>query len=145
MKGHIATKGKRHYPVVSLRDPATGKWKRKWMSGHRTKREAQRALTQAVAEINNGHVTVLIRKTVAELCNDFLVNKSMSVRPTTLESYRYMLLSYLVANMGAKPATGLAAEDLNRGSHVEYARRRVVSDHGQVFPKGSPMPCSKTL
>ena len=36
MRGHIAVKNGRYYPVISIKDRATGKWKRKWLSGHRT-------------------------------------------------------------------------------------------------------------
>jgi len=42
MRGHIAVKNGRYYPVISIKDPATGKWKRKWLSGHRTRRETGR-------------------------------------------------------------------------------------------------------
>jgi excisionase family DNA binding protein len=49
MKGHIANKNGRYYPVLSIKDLGTGKWKRKWLAGYKTKKEAQKTLTEAMA------------------------------------------------------------------------------------------------
>ena len=46
MRGHIAEKNGRYYPVISIKDPGTGKWRRKWLSGNKTKRKAERALAE---------------------------------------------------------------------------------------------------
>jgi Arm DNA-binding domain len=54
MRGHVAKKGKRWYPVVDVRDPATGERKRKWHGGHDTKREATRALTDILGRLDAG-------------------------------------------------------------------------------------------
>ena len=58
MRGHIATKNGRYYPVISIKDPGSGKWKRKWLSGYRTKREAEKARAEAVVQVNNGWITI---------------------------------------------------------------------------------------
>ena len=62
MRGHIATKNCRYYPVISIKDPGTGQWKRKWLPGHRTKREAEKAKTEAVSQFNNGWFTMPSRE-----------------------------------------------------------------------------------
>ena len=71
MRGHIATKNGRYYPVISIKDPATGKWKRKWLPGHRTKREAEKACASAVTQIGKGMPTSSSRETVAKLFCDY--------------------------------------------------------------------------
>jgi hypothetical protein len=92
MEGHIAEKNGRYYPVISIKDPGTGKWKRKWLPGHRTKREAQRATAEAVTQANNGWLAPAGRQTVAELCRDFLTTTAPNrVRHITLQSCRHMI------------------------------------------------------
>jgi hypothetical protein len=71
LKGHIAKKNGRYYPVISQKDPATGKWKRIWLSGHRTKREAEKERAEAVAQFNNGCFKPPSRETVAGLFRNY--------------------------------------------------------------------------
>ncbi len=115
MRGHIAVKNGRYYPVISFKDPATGKWKRRWLPGHKTKREAEKARAEAVTQVNNGYFTMPNRKTVAQLCRDYLTGTAPNrVRPITLQSYRQMLEGYVISKIGAKQATALTPDDLNR-------------------------------
>ena len=67
MRGHIAVKNGRYYPVISIKDPATGKWKRKWLSGHRTRREAEKTRAEAVAQAGNGWLTIPSTNNATEL------------------------------------------------------------------------------
>ena len=98
MRGHIAEKNGRYYPVISEKDPATGEWKRKWLTGHRTKREAEKARAEAVAQVNRGMPIVPCRETVAKLCRDFLTTTAPNrIRPITLQSYQQMLTKNLVS------------------------------------------------
>ncbi len=114
MRGHIAVKNARYYPVISIKDPATGKWKRKWLPGHKTKREAEKACAEAVTQANNGWLTLPSRETVDELCQAYLtITAPLRVRPVTLQSYRQMLKNHLISKIGAKPAAALTPDDLN--------------------------------
>ena len=65
MRGHIAEKKGRFYPVISIKDPGTGKWKRMWLPGNTTKRKAEKLLSEAVAEVNKGLLVMPNRETVA--------------------------------------------------------------------------------
>lgn len=49
MKGYIAARSRCYYSVVSTKDLDSGKWKRKWLGGHGTKKEAEKTLKEAVA------------------------------------------------------------------------------------------------
>ena len=92
MRGHIAEKNGRYYTVISIKDPGTGKWKRKWLTGNKTKRKAERILAEAVAEVNKGMFIISSRETVAELCRNYLnTTASNRIRAVTLQSYRQML------------------------------------------------------
>ena len=114
MRGHIAEKNGRYYPVISIKDPGTGKWRRKWLSGNETKRKAERALAEAVAQVNKGMLLIPSRETVAELCHNYLTTTAPNrVRPITLQSYRQMLENHVISRVGAKPAITLTPDDLN--------------------------------
>ncbi len=114
MRGHIAVKNGRYYPVISQKDPATGKWKRKWLPGHRTRREAEKARAQAVTQAVNGWLTLPSRETVADLFrNYFSTSGANRVRPITLQSYKSMIEKHLIARIGAKPVSSLSPDDIN--------------------------------
>ncbi|MBA7610845.1 hypothetical protein ES703_18059 [subsurface metagenome] len=114
MRGHIAVKNGRYYPVISIKDPATGKWKRRWLSGHKTKREAEKAKAEAVTQANNGWLTLPSRETVARLFrNYFSTTGANRVRPITLQSYKSMIENHLISRVGAKPVSALTPDDLD--------------------------------
>ena len=114
MKGHIANKNGRYYPVISIKDPGTGKWKRKWLPGHKTKREAEKAKAEAVAQANNGWLTIPSRETVTGLFrNYFNTTGATRVRPITLQSYRSMIENHLISRLGAKSVSALTPDDLD--------------------------------
>ncbi len=114
MRGHIAEKNGRFYPIISLKDPGTGKWKRKWLTGNPTKRKAEKALVEAIGEINKGMLVMPNRETVATLCRNYLKTIAPNrVRPVTLASYQQMLESHVIPKVGAKPAVALTPDDLN--------------------------------
>jgi len=114
MKGHIAKKNGRYYPVISLKDPATGKWKRKWLGGHRSKRDAERARAEAVAQANSGWLSIPSRETISTLFrNYFNTTGPNRVRPITLQSYKSMIENHLISRLGAKTASSLTPDDLN--------------------------------
>ncbi|MBA7669053.1 hypothetical protein ES703_77180 [subsurface metagenome] len=97
-----------------MKDPGTGKWKRKWLPGHKTKREAEKAKAEAVAQANNGWLSIPSRETVTGLFrNYFNTTGATRVRPITLESYRQMLETHVIPKIGAKPAIALTPDDLN--------------------------------
>ena len=114
MRGHIAEKSGRFYPVISIKDPGTGKWTRKWLTGSPTKRKAEKLLSEAVAEVNKGMFVIPNRETVATLCRNYLETVAPNrVRPITSESYRQMLETHVIPKVGAKPAIALTPDDLN--------------------------------
>ena len=54
MRGSIVKKGARWYVVIEDRNPETGRRKRRWHSGYRTKREAQAACNELLASLQRG-------------------------------------------------------------------------------------------
>lgn len=115
MKGSVAKKGNRNYPVFDLgRNPATGKRRQKWGPGFRTKREAENWLTEAVSQVNKGIYTLHTKETLAEWCTEWLKTYgSMHLRLNVLDSYTQMLKNHLIPFLGAKLLSALTANDLD--------------------------------
>ena len=114
MRGHIAPKNGRYYPVISIKDPATGRWKRKWLTGYKTKREAEKACASAVTQVGKGMLMSRNRETVAGLFHDyFRTTGANRVRTITLHSYQSLIDNHLIPRVGAKLASALTPDDLN--------------------------------
>ncbi len=114
MRGHIAVKNGRYYPVISIKDPGTGIWKRKWLSGCRTKREAEKARAEAVTQANNGWLSLPSRESVAGLFRNYFDSTGANrVRKITLQSYRSMIENHLISRLGAKSVSALTPDDLD--------------------------------
>ena len=116
MKGHIADKNGRYYAVFDIgSDPATGKRRQKWIGGFTTKRDAQKALTAAVSQVNTGKYILPNRETIAELCRNYCNTTGANrVRSITLQSYSSMLKNHVISRLGSKRAFELTADDLNQ-------------------------------
>lgn len=113
MEGHIAKKNGRYYPVISIKDPGTGKWKRKWLPGHKTKREAEKAKAEAINQVNNGWLPTPSKETIAQLFQNYFDNVAPNHnRMVTLQSYKSIIDTHLIPKFGAKPAVALTPDDL---------------------------------
>ena len=95
MKGHIAKKGRRYYPVTEGKDPKTGQRKRVWHRGHDLKRDAQAALTELLAAQQSGTYVAPNRKTLGEFLSEWVETRKDSIEATTAENYRHQL-SYVL-------------------------------------------------
>jgi len=73
MKGHIRERSPGHWAIViDVRDPQTGKRKRRWHSFHGTKREAQVERARLITEAQNGNTVDPSRITVDAFLDRFL-------------------------------------------------------------------------
>lgn len=67
MRGHVRKRGSSYCIVVDIgQDPKTGKRKQKWVSGFKTKKEAEKALTDMINKVNQGNFVEPIKKTLSE-------------------------------------------------------------------------------
>jgi integrase len=114
MRGSIVKKGDKWYVVVEDRDAETGKRKRRWHSGYRTKREAQSACNELLAAIQLGGYVPPNRQTVAEFSDEWLAAIRATVRPSTMDKYRRDLRAHVVPYVGHVALNKLDATALNR-------------------------------
>ncbi len=78
--------------VVDIdRDPAGGRRRQQRRSGFRTKRDAERALTEVLKEVQTGGPVASGSQTLNEWVAEWLPVMTMKVRPTTIRDYENSL------------------------------------------------------
>lgn len=114
MRGHIRKRGETWSAVVYVgKDPKTGKAKYKWDGGHRTRREAQRALTELLARLHKGNHVAPTRITVGEYLREWLPAIKRELRPSTVPGYEIAVEEHLIRHLGELPLQKLAPHQLN--------------------------------
>jgi integrase len=101
MKGHIRERSPGHWAIViDVRDPATGKRKRKWHSFIGTKRQAQVECAKLIAEIKNGTALDPAKVTLREYLERWLAQMATQVSPRSAENYREVVEHWIVPALG---------------------------------------------
>lgn len=114
MRGHIRKRGATWTAVAYLgRDPETAKPKYKWSGGHRTRKDAERALTELVGRVQKGTYLEPTKQTVGEYLTEWLVAASVDLRPSTRPAYEIAVEKHLVPRLGALPLQKLTPMHLN--------------------------------
>jgi integrase len=120
MRGSVAKKGKRWYAVVyDGVDPATGKYRRRWVPAGTRRGDAEKLLADLVKRSHEGNTVVSERITLgAYLLDRWLPVQAARLRRSTFDSYRRNIERHVVPALGAVPLDKLAVEDLD----LFYAR-----------------------
>ena len=125
MLGSVLKKDNRWYVVIEDCEPWTGKRKRRWHSGYRTKREAQAACNELVTAMQRGEYLLPNKQTVGAFVDEWLETIWASVRPATLGKYTRDLRAHVVPHLGHLPLARLDGPASNRlwATLVESGRR----------------------
>ena len=125
MRGHIVKRGtNRYYVVVDVGVDERGKRKQKWVSGFRTKADAERGLTELLSELDRGVFVSPSRASLsAYLLEEWLPASAARVRATTLDSYRDLVVRHVVPVLGTVPL-------------VELTPARITAFYGQLLSAG---------
>ena len=114
MRGHVRKRGNAWYVVVDLpRDPRTGKRQQKWHSGFRTKREADKALTEILSRLDRGTYVAPTKQTFGDYLDLFLKTVEREVRPTTYANYKSLIDKTIAPELGPIPLQALTAAHLD--------------------------------
>jgi integrase len=116
MRGSIVKRGTRYSVVLELdRDPLTGKRRREWHSGYRTKRDAEAARVEILSRLQRGEYVAPSKLTVADYLEDrWLPAKTATLAPSTHASYSRNVRCHIVPGIGSAPLQGLSADVLTR-------------------------------
>jgi integrase len=115
MKGHIRERSPGHWAIViDVRDPQTGKRRRKWHSFRGTKREAQVKKAELIAALSQGSYVERSKVTVAEFVrariDQWEAAGEISVR--TAERQRVLLMYQIAPHLGTKVLRKLRPLDI---------------------------------
>jgi hypothetical protein len=114
MRGSVVKRGNIYSIVVELdRDPITNKRRQKWHSGFRTKRDAERALTEIVAAVHAGAYSELTKQTFSEFVREWLIAIKPTIRPSTHHSYSRNLTLHVLPVLGSVQLRHIDAGMLN--------------------------------
>jgi hypothetical protein len=109
---------------------------RRWHSGYRTKKDAERARTELLARVGRGSYVEPSRLTVAVFLREqWLPGLAGQVRPTTLHSYRTNLERYVLPRVGHVTLQRLTPAHLNGLYGALLARWREARPPG-LHPRG---------
>jgi integrase len=116
MRGHIRERSRGHWAIIlDIRDPETGKRRRKWHSFRGTKRQAQDECARLIFEINGGTYLEPSKTTLAAYLDHWLSYIQSRVSPRTHERYAEICLKNIVPLLGAVPLTKLRPPQISAG------------------------------
>jgi integrase len=114
VRGTIIKRGTTYSVVLDLGRGPDGRRIRRWHSGYRTKRDAERARVELLARVDHGSYVEPSRLTVSMFLRDqWLPGLSGQLRPTTLEGYRRNVHRYVVPAIGGVLLQRLTPAHLN--------------------------------
>src|ERR1043166_2212856 len=124
MKGHIRERSAGHWAIiVDVRDPETGKRKRRWHSFKGTKRQAQ---IECAKLISGGMVPGdITRETVREYLDRWLEHMKGQVSPRSHERYSELARKSIAPLLGSVRLTQLTAAQISNAyaKALENGRR----------------------
>jgi integrase len=114
MRGSVVKRGNGYAVVVELdRDPITGKRRQKWHSGFRTKRDAERALSEIVSSVHTGSYLEPTKQTLSDYAREWLKAIEPTIRPSTHYSYSRNLQLHVLPQLGSMQLRRIDAGMLN--------------------------------
>jgi integrase len=114
MKGHIRERSPGRWAIIlDVRDPATGKRKRKWHSFSGTKRQAQTECSRLITEMDSGAYVEPTKTTVAAFLERWLAHMASQVAPRSHERYAEIARNNIVPVLGNAVLTGLRPEQIS--------------------------------
>jgi integrase len=113
MRGHVRKRGNKWAVVYDEGRDENGKRIQRWQSGYKTRRDAERGLTEILGRLEQGSYAQPSSKTVADFLAEWLETIKGQVRPTTLSSYRMLVDKHISPRIGSTPLQKLNAPQLN--------------------------------
>src|SRR5215510_13349876 len=122
MRGHLLERSPGHWAIViDVRDPQTGKRKRRWHSFEGTKREAQVECARLLTEIKNGTSVDPSRMTVAAFLERWIEHMEGQVSPRSHERYAELCRKNLAPLLGGLMLTKL------QPAHISQAYAKALA------------------
>jgi integrase len=108
VKGHIRERSPGRWAIViDIRDPETGRRKRKWHSFEGTKREAQTECSRLITAVNGGGYAEPSKLKLGEYLETWLGNVQTQLAPKTFERYSDIVRKNINPLLGGVVLTSL--------------------------------------
>ena len=102
MRGHLRERAPGHWAIIlDLRDPTTGKRRRKWHSFAGTKRQAQIECARLISEMKGGTYLEPSKTTFAQFLERWLDHVKSQVSPRSYERYCEIVRKNIIPSLGA--------------------------------------------
>jgi integrase len=122
MRGHLRERSPGHWAIViDVRDPQTGKRKRRWHSFAGTKRQAQVECARLLTETKNGTSVDPTRMTVATFLERWIEHMEGQVSPRSHERYAEIARKNIVPLLGGLGLTKL------QPAHISQAYAKALT------------------
>lgn len=114
MKGTVIKRGASWSVVIDLGRDETGRRVRKWHSGYRTKKDAERARIELLSRLDQGTYVPPSKMSIgAFLVQEWLPAKRATIKETTFASYEMHVTKHIVPRIGGVPLLSVSAGHLN--------------------------------
>lgn len=114
MKGTVIKRGASWSVVIDLGRDETGRRVRKWHSGYRTKKDAERARIELLSRLDQGTYVSPSKMSIgAFLVQEWLPAKRATIKETTFASYEMHVTKHIVPRLGSVPLLSVSAGHLN--------------------------------
>lgn len=114
MKGTVIKRGAAWSVVIDLGRDEAGQRVRKWHSGYRSKKDAERARVELLSRLDHGSYVSPSKQTLGSfLADEWLPAKRATIKETTLASYEMHVTKHIRPRLGGVPLLGLGAGHLN--------------------------------
>jgi integrase len=134
MKGHIRERSPGRWAIVlDIRDPATGKRRRKWHSFEGTKREAQVECARLIAA-KDGTDLEPTKSTLAQYLSRWCEHMNTQVAPRTHERYRELVTKNIVPLLGAATLSKLKPAQISSANATALTSGR-RNGNGGLSPR----------
>ena len=138
MRGHIRERSPGHWAiVVEMRDPETGRRKRKWHSFAGTKRQAQIECARLISEVKVGTYIEPSKTTLAQFLDrwlDDVQSRVTRVTPKTHERYAQICHKNIAPLLGVVVLAKLKPEQISEAYAKALATGR-RKGHGGLSPR----------
>ncbi len=136
MKGHIRERSPGHWAIVlDLRDPVTGKRRRKWHSFEGTKRGAQTEAAKLIAAMDGDTYLEPSKTTLSQYLDKWLEHIKAQVSPKTYERYAQLVKNQLKPALGGTILTKLKPAAISDAYAKALAGGRCDKREGGLSPR----------
>lgn len=143
MRGSVMKRGSSWTYVLYLGRDASGKKQQKWVGGHRTKKEAEDALVEALERMRTGMWVDPGVTTLGEYLTEWLAAMESNVVDTTFRAYEQSMRNWVVPRLGSVRLAEVSPMHL-RSLQTELLRDGRVDGKGGLAPR-SVAACRRVL